>query len=73
MTVKWPPTEATASNMRLCISNDVGLLLNMHMYKEAMDPLAGILRFCSAEAQQVRSMDPSGSFGSLKPFDDRVD
>ena len=45
MAVRWPPTQKVASNLRLCISNDAGYLLNMHIYREVTDPHTGILKF----------------------------
>ena len=52
MAVRWPPTQKVASNLRLCISNDAGYLLNMHIYKEVTDPHTGILKFITFGKEQ---------------------
>ena len=51
MSVRWPPTEKMASNLRLSISNDAGYSLNMWIYKEETDPVTGILKFATVGPQ----------------------
>ena len=44
MTIRPAPGKPT-SNVRLCISNDSGYSIDLHLYAEAVDPKTGIIRF----------------------------
>jgi len=44
MTIRPAPGKPT-SNVRLCIANDSGYSIDLHLYAEATDPKTGIIRF----------------------------
>ncbi|RLU22271.1 hypothetical protein DMN91_004549 [Ooceraea biroi] len=44
MTIRPAPGKPT-SNVRLCIANDSGYSIDLHLYTEATDPKTGIIRF----------------------------
>lgn len=44
MTIRPAPGKPT-SNVRLCISNDSGYSIDLHLYNEATDPKTGVIRF----------------------------
>ncbi|KAJ8688508.1 hypothetical protein QAD02_024303 [Eretmocerus hayati] len=44
MTIRPAPGKPT-SNVRLCISNDSGYSIDLHLYAEAVDPKTGTIRF----------------------------
>ncbi|XP_008215451.1 acetyl-CoA carboxylase isoform X2 [Nasonia vitripennis] len=44
MTIRPAPGKPT-SNVRLCISNDSGYSIDLHLYAEATDPKTGVIRF----------------------------
>ncbi len=41
------PAHQKSSICRLCISNDAGYLLTMHIYQEVTDPQTGVIKFVS--------------------------
>lgn len=44
MTIRSAPGKPT-TNVRLCISNDSGYSIDLHLYSEAIDPKTGVIRF----------------------------
>jgi acetyl-CoA carboxylase/biotin carboxylase 1 len=56
------PTARSSSSaiVRLCISNDAGNLLNMHMYKEVTDPQTGVIKFVSLFSSAAGSSSGPG-------------
>lgn len=44
MTIRPAPGKST-SNIRLCIANDSGYSIDLHLYAESTDPKTGIIRF----------------------------
>ncbi|KAL6432779.1 hypothetical protein ACFW04_006277 [Cataglyphis niger] len=44
MTIRPAPGKPT-SNVRLCIANDSGYSIDLHLYREATDPKTGIIHF----------------------------
>ncbi|XP_012280846.1 acetyl-CoA carboxylase isoform X2 [Orussus abietinus] len=44
MTIRPAPGKPT-SNLRLCIANDSGYSIDLHLYTEATDPKTGVIRF----------------------------
>ena len=44
MTIRPAPGKPT-TNVRLCIANDSGYSIDLHLYSEAIDPKTGVIRF----------------------------
>ncbi|EFN66380.1 Acetyl-CoA carboxylase [Camponotus floridanus] len=54
MTIRPAPGKPT-SNLRLCIANDSGYSIDLHLYTEATDPKTGIIRFESYPPTMVNA------------------
>ena len=46
------PSEEKAGIFRLCISNDAGYILTLHLYREVTDPQTGVIKFFSYGPEQ---------------------
>lgn len=64
MTIRPAPGKPT-SNVRLCISNDSGYSIDLHLYTEAIDPKTGIIRFESYTASTNNSNSRPGPMHGL--------
>lgn len=62
MTIRPAPGKPT-SNVRLCISNDSGYSIDLHLYTEAIDPKTGIIRFESYTGSANNSNRPGPMHG----------
>lgn len=56
MTIRPAPGKPT-SNVRLCIANDSGYSIDLHLYTEATDPKTGIIRFESYPPTTVNAVN----------------
>ncbi|XP_033221569.1 acetyl-CoA carboxylase isoform X2 [Belonocnema kinseyi] len=64
MTIRPAPGKPT-SNVRLCISNDSGYSIDLHLYTEAIDLKTGIIRFESYAASTNHSNSRPGPMHGL--------
>ncbi|XP_063979421.1 acetyl-CoA carboxylase isoform X2 [Diachasmimorpha longicaudata] len=62
MTIRPAPGKPTY-NVRLCISNDSGYSIDLHLYAETTDPKTGVIRFESYGSNNVETWRPGPMHG----------
>ncbi|XP_003704973.1 acetyl-CoA carboxylase isoform X7 [Megachile rotundata] len=62
MTIRPAPGKST-STLRLCIANDSGYSIDLHLYTEATDPKTGVVRFESFPSATNKSWRPGPMHG----------
>ncbi|XP_044017806.1 acetyl-CoA carboxylase isoform X2 [Aphidius gifuensis] len=70
MTIRTSPGKST-HNVRLCIANDSGYSIDLHLYTEVIDPKTGIIRFesyCGGGTTTSSRIGPMHGLPILTPY-----